>query len=310
MEKSQRCLSLSLIKKSLRDCLRLAPLNMTGLSIYEMSTSIKNLLFRRGDKDGRDVYFAPSRIKSIKGFVFSLLPTRYRAQNYNRLLRREIKRNPDGALIVWPRENSTQLYYAFHGMAGGLGIQPLTVLRETGLIHTNLILLKDYYRFFYQAGLNREITNIDAIIARLRRCREELPHVRQTFSFGPSAGGYAAMLFGHYLKVDIVYAFAPVTLINLDDLKKYGGRKDVSRITEEHRDLARLLAKHNGRTRYKIFYCEASTRDRTYAEHLQGLPGVELYPQPGHTHNVIQVIYESGRLREIFDTASSGATVK
>ena len=41
---------------------------------------------------------------------------------------------------------------------GGLGIQPLTVLRETGLLRTNLVLLKDYYRFFYQAGLNAEIT--------------------------------------------------------------------------------------------------------------------------------------------------------
>jgi hypothetical protein len=181
----------------------------------------------------------------------------------------------------------------------------LTVLRETGLIHNNLVLLKDYYRFFYQAGLNSEITDVDAIIARLRRCREELTHVRQTFCFGPSAGGYAAILFGHYLQVDVVYAFAPVTQINLDDLNKYGGHKDVSRITEEHRDLARLLAKHNGRTHYKIFFCDGHVRDRSYAAHIQGLPGVELCPQPGTTHNVIQVMYESGRLREVFDTASS-----
>ena len=182
-------------------------------------TSIKSLLFRRSDKNGIDVYFAP-RKAGIKSLLFQLVPTRYRAQKYNRQLRREIEENPDGALIVWERENSSQLYYVFHGMAGGLGIQPLTVLRETGLIHNNLILLKDYYRFFYQAGLNREITDVDAIIARLRRCREELPHVRQTFCCGPSSGGYAAILFGHYLQVDVVYAFAPVTLINLDDLKK------------------------------------------------------------------------------------------
>ena len=246
----------------------------------------------------------------IKSFLFELLPTSYRARRYSRQLRREIEEHPDGALIAWERENSSLLYYVFHGMAGALGMPPLTVLRETGLIRTNLILLKDYYRFFYQAGLNREITDVDAIIARLRRCREELPHVRQTFCFGPSAGGYAAILFGHYLQVDAVYAFAPVTLINLDDLKKFGGRKEVGRITEQHRDLARLLAMHNGRTRYKIFYCEGSRRDRTYAEHLQDLPGVELYPQPGNTHNVAQAIYESGRLREIFDTVSSGATVK
>jgi hypothetical protein len=134
--------------------------------------------------------------------------------------------------------------------------------------------------------------------------------VRQTFSCGPSSGGYAAILFGHRLEVDVVYAFAPVTQINLDDLKKYGGRNDISRIREEHRDLARLLAKHNGRTRYKLFYCEGAPRDRAYAEHLQGLPGVELYPQPGYTHNVIQVIHESGRLREIFDTLPLDTAVK
>ena len=189
-------------------------------------------------------------------------------------------------------------------------MQPLTVLRETGLIRTNLVLLKDYYRFFYQAGLNREITDVDAIIARLRKCREELPHVRQTCCFGPSSGGYAAILFGHYLQVDVVHAFAPVTVINVDDLKKYGGRKDVSRITEQHRDLARLLAKHNGRTRYKIFYCDGYARDRTHAEHLRGLPGVELCPQPGSTHNVAQAIYEGGRLSEVFDSVPSASTAE
>jgi hypothetical protein len=272
--------------------------------------TIKSILFPGSDEDERDVYFAPSRIKSLKGLIFSLLPTAYRAQNYNRLLRQQIEENPDGALIVWPRENSDQLYYAFHGMAGGLGIQPLTVLRETGLIHNNLVLLKDYYRFFYHAGLNREIADVEGILSRLRRCREELPQVRQTFSFGPSSGGYAAILFGHYLQVDVVYAFAPVTLINLDDLRKYGGRQDVSRIAPQHRDLGNLLAQHNGRTCYKIFYCQGCPRDRKYAEHLQGLPGVELFPQPGHTHNVIQVIHESGRLRQIFDRAPSGSTGK
>jgi hypothetical protein len=265
---------------------------------------IKSLLFRRGDMDGLDLFF-PARMRGIKSLLFQLVPTRYRAQKYNRQLRREIEERPNGALIVWERENSSHLYYVFHGMAGGLGIQPLTVLRETGLIHNNLVLLKDYYRFFYQAGLNPEIRDNDAIVARLRRCREELPHVRQTFCCGPSSGGYAAILFGHYLQVDMVFAFAPVTLINLDDLKRFGGCKDISRITEEHRDLARLLSNYNGRTRYKIFYCDGHVRDRRYAERLQDLPGVELCPQPGTTHNVIQAIHESGRLRETFGTVLS-----
>jgi len=266
-------------------------------------TSIKRLLFRRRDNDEIDVYFPP-RMANLRGLLFQMLPTRYRAQNYNQLLRRQIEEHPDGALVFWERENSDRLYYAFHGMAGGLGLQPLTVLRETGLLRTNLVLLKDYYRFFYQAGLNAEIKDVDAILTRLRQYRDELPHVRQSFCLGPSSGGYAAILFGHYLQVDVVYAFAPVTLINLDDLKKYGGRKEVDSITDEHRDLARLLANHNGRTRYKIFYCDWHARDRNYAKHLEGLPGVELCPQPGTTHNVIQAMYETGLLRTVFDTAT------
>ncbi|MEO8044950.1 MAG: hypothetical protein ABI674_08590 [Spartobacteria bacterium] len=273
-----------------------------------MINNIKSLLFRRTDLNGIDVFF-PAQAKSVKSLLFQLVPTRFRAQKYNRQLRREIEERPDGALVVWERENSDQLHYIFHGMAGGLGIQPLTVLRETGLIQNNMVLLKDYYRFFYQAGLNPEITDVDAVVARLQRCREELPQVRRTFCCGPSSGGYAAILFGHYLQVDVVYAFAPVTSINVDDLKRFGGCKDVGRITEQHRDLARLLAKHNGRTRYKIFFCEGHGRDRAFAEHIQGLPGVELYPQPGNTHNVIQAIHESGGLREIFNPAQSGAPV-
>jgi hypothetical protein len=265
-------------------------------------TSIKSLLRQRLPKSYRVM-------SSIKWFLLRLPPKSYRVRRNNQRLRREIEEHPDRALIVWQRENSSQLWYLFHGRAEELMMQPLTFLRETGLIHTNLILLKDYYRFFYHAGLNREITDVDAIIARLRRCREKLPHVRQTFCLGTSAGGYAAILFGYYLHVDLVYAFGPPTRINLDRLKKSGGCKDIWRIPEQHRDLARLLAKHNGQTRYKIFYCDGYGPDRAYAEHLQDLPGVELHPQPGNTHYVVQPMYESGRLREIFDNAPSDATI-
>ena len=245
---------------------------------------------------------------SIKSFLRNLLPRSYRDWTVNKQMRREIEEHPDRALTVWERESSSQLYYVFHGMRGKLHLQPLAALRETGLIHSNLVLLKDYYRFFYHAGLNREIQDVDAIIERLQRCREELRHVRQTFCFGTSAGGYAAILFGHYLSVDVVYSFGPPTLIDLELLRKRGGRKEVWRIKEQHRDLALLLAKHNGRTHYKIFYCDGHAKDRAFAEHLRFAPGVELCPERGDTHLVLNAMYESGRLREILDAARPGAT--
>src|SRR5260370_7262720 len=80
---------------------------------------IKSLLFRRRDMDGIDVYFAPGRA-TIKSLLFQLVPTRYRAQRYNRQLRREIAQNPKSALLFWPRANSTHLYYLFHPLASAL----------------------------------------------------------------------------------------------------------------------------------------------------------------------------------------------
>jgi hypothetical protein len=81
-------------------------------------TNLKSFLLRRSEMNGIDVYFPP-RVASLKSLLFQLVPTRYRAQKYNRQLRREIEGRPDGALSVWPRENSSQLYYVFHGMAEG-----------------------------------------------------------------------------------------------------------------------------------------------------------------------------------------------
>ena len=55
--------------------------------------SIKSPLFRRGDKDGIDVYFPP-KVTSIKSLLFQLVPTSYRAQMFNRQLRRQIEEHP------------------------------------------------------------------------------------------------------------------------------------------------------------------------------------------------------------------------
>jgi hypothetical protein len=237
----------------------------------------------------------------IKRLLNRLLPPSYRTPNEHRRLRETIDENPDSGLIVWPRPNSDLLYYVFHGMAGKLMMQPLTALRESGLLGANLVLLKDRYRFFYHAGLNTEITDIAGIRLRLERCREELPHVRRTFSFGTSGGGYAAILFGHYLNVDVAYAFGPPTLLNLPRLKDMGAGHDVGRFSQQHLDLALLLSHYNGRSRYKIFYCGDNARDKTWAEHLRDSPGVELYPQPGNTHQVLRAMHELNRLRGILD---------
>lgn len=221
-----------------------------------------------------------------------------------------LQRDPareEQSLVCWPRKNSAQLFYVFQGRELQLMMDPMTFLAETGLIHANLVMLRDYQRFFYHGGLNRELPDIDAVRERLLACRRQLPHVSQSFCLGSSAGGYAAILFGHYLNVDAVYAFAPQTLIDLERLQAVARRNDIWRFPETHRDLALLLAGHNGQTRYKVYYCEDNAIDRRSAERIGGCPGVELYPQPGDAHVVIRELHRAGRLRDLLPLAAGMA---
>jgi len=200
------------------------------------------------------------------------------------------------ALVTWKRPDSTELFYVFQGRRMRLTMEPLTFFRATGLMDVNLVMVRDYNQCFYHAGINRELQDIGALRHHLLACREGLPHVRRSFCLGSSMGGYAAILFGHYLKADVVYAFSPQTLIDLERLGMMAGRKDTWRFPETHRDLTLLLAEHNGQTRYKIFYCVDSPRDREFAERIGHCPGVELCPQPGSSHQVVEEMHADGRL--------------
>lgn len=203
------------------------------------------------------------------------------------------------SIVTWKREQSDQLFYVFAGRGMGLMIEPMAFFRETGLFDTNFVMMRDFQRFFYHAGLSRELPDIDAIRRRLLACREEMPQVTESFCLGSSMGGHAAIVFGHHLKVDTVFAFGPQTLIDLRRLLAATGRTDASVFPEAHRDLRVLLGDHNGRTEYKIFYCADFEKDRRSAERLRGLPGVELFPQEGNSHTVVKEMQERGLLRDV-----------
>jgi hypothetical protein len=220
-------------------------------------------------------------------------------------------------LVVWKREASPDLFYVFQGRKQRLMMEPLTFLRTTGLLDANLVLVRDPHHAFYHAGISDELPDFEAVRERLRERRRQLPRVRRTCCLGTSMGGYAAILFGHHLRADAVFAFAPQTLLDLGRLQADGayaitartlrnlerrgvmaGRARVAHLPDEHRDLALLLAHYNGHTRYKVFFSEGSTRDRAFAERIGGLGGVELYPQPGSHHNVVQEMARRGLLSE------------
>jgi len=231
-----------------------------------------------------------------------------RAYRYGRALRKSRGSLPR-PLAVHARPGSPLLCYVFDPQLVALRqaeryravMDPTTVLRETGLIGANLVLVRDPHHSAYHAGLGPDLPDVGAVTERLRALGTEPAGVRRRCALGTSAGGYAALLFGHHLAVDEVLVFAPQTRLDLPILRALSGRWRQAPIPEEHRNLARLLARPNGRTRYRVFYCQGNAWDRRHAEALAGCPGVELHPQPGDTHLVYQAMHDSGRLRSVFE---------
>ena len=77
-------------------------------------------------------------------------------------------------------------------------------------------------------------------------------------------------------------------------------------IPEQHRDLSLLLSDWNGRTRYRLYYCEGFALDRDAAQSLAGCPGVELVPLPGSQHNIFNEVDAGELLTDLFPEPSAG----
>src|SRR5439155_10047639 len=132
------------------------------------------------------------------------------------LLRREIDEHPGRAMVVRSAPASPDLYYVFMGkdvvrenLRRGdaapellADLKALSFYREASITSANLVMLRDYYRFFYHAGLNRDVSSIDEVIGLLASTRDAMTHVEASATLGSSAGGYAAILFGHHVAVD------------------------------------------------------------------------------------------------------------
>jgi hypothetical protein len=173
-------------------------------------------------------------------------------------------------------------------------IPPMRFLRLTGANKRNLSLLRDPDANYYHGKLHPDYPDIEASIERQRQIKRECAHATEYYCSGTSMGGYASILFGHYLEADIVYAFGAQTRIKPEAVDP------ALVIPAQHRDLALLLADWNGRTRYHLYYSEGFEPDRTAAERLAHCPGVELFPVPGTSHNVFKDINAGKLLRNLF----------
>ena len=173
------------------------------------------------------------------------------------------------------------MVFLYQGLGQRLFLPPLEFIRLSGASRKNIAMFRDFSSCYFHRYIHPDWPNIEAAIANQQRILDSCTQVTELYCAGTSMGAYSAILFGHYLKAEIVYAFGAQTRIHDAVLASIGGV-----VPPAHRDLALLLSDWNGRTRYRLYYCEGYARDREAAQSIAHCPGVELMPLPGSDHNV------------------------
>jgi len=167
-------------------------------------------------------------------------------------------------------------------------------LERTDLLNKNFVLFRDHRRAYYQRGLTSQLQSFSAFLEWHDALASSLHHVRKRYCVGTSMGAYAAIQFGHLLVVDSVWAFGGQTLIPSSYAEDGSG--------SERCDLAVLLSKWNGKTRFKLYYNWSHEPDRCAAERLRSCGGVALYPQEGDGHFVVATLIANGVLDSLFQS--------
>ncbi|MEQ1930959.1 MAG: hypothetical protein ABL957_10590 [Parvularculaceae bacterium] len=222
----------------------------------------------------------------------------------------------EGGIATRFSDNSGVMVFLF----GGMPIRntaPFQLLGTTSRFEVDRIYLRDLRRAWYQLGLAPYTSCVDDTAAFL--CElivERAP--RRVVTVGISAGGFAAMLFGHLLGADEVHAFSPRTYIDIDNRLENDDFFMDDRMEEiyaaadaqpEYFDLKPLLAAApDSKTTYCVHFAPDRRIDPIHARRVAGAPNVKLYEYDGGGHQLARLLRNDGRLVEIIGAAIAGRT--
>lgn len=204
------------------------------------------------------------------------------------------------------------LLLAFGGMIDQIGFPMFEFDKITrGMEKANKIYLRDEHRLWYHHGLPNLGENIDEIAVFLRQYTTH-PSTQRIVVFGNSGGGYAALLFGHILKVDEVHAFGPRTFINPIKRLLHFDRVVRKRLFSMFRlffrgqrklfDLKKVfLSSPESKVNYHVYYPTNHRIDKIHATRMKSIPGFHLHPYQHNKHNLIRMLKQSGELKEIIE---------
>lgn len=216
--------------------------------------------------------------------------------------------NDPGPILV-EHGDSGHLLIAFGGVADGVNMAPFEFWKAAQALPHNRIFVRDQRRGWYLTGIGGGLDDWLSILVRLEGIVGDIAPATVT-AVGASAGGYAAILFGSMLDVDVVHAFGPQTTLRADQLAEMGDGRweralDAAGVRErpgvdDELDLrAWYEMADGGGTEYHLHACEGHRGDRLHVERMQGLRGFHLHLYPCADHLPARYLRDSGELARL-----------
>jgi pimeloyl-ACP methyl ester carboxylesterase len=225
---------------------------------------------------------------------------RYRRVNGNRPM-----------LELGKLSRSRTMLLAFGGINSRLGIAPYEFSSLTGRSGVKRLYVRDLHQSWYHRGMpghGDELLDVAAAVRKVLARRR----VERLVVVGTSAGGYAALTFGTLLGADLVLAFSPQTILNLESLAqmddhrwddKIQALEDSAAFDPEWVDLARALpAARHAETECRVFF-DDTHMDRAHGERLDGIAGVRLFRFGRGEHELVRQLREVGALSRMIERA-------
>ena len=191
--------------------------------------------------------------------------------------------------VTMTNTKCSNLFFIYAGVQGGMMMNPLEFLEKAGLSDQNVVLLRDASQTWFLNGIGGRIASASELVAWQSGYLEGVAHTKHHYCIGSSMGAFSAVLFGHMLKAQGVWSFG-LSRTTVPILNAQG----------ELWNIEKVLSVWNGVSRYYLYFNDSCANDRKAAMRLERLPGVELRPQSGEGHLVLEYLRRIGKLPGMF----------
>jgi hypothetical protein len=208
----------------------------------------------------------------------------------------------DAVVIRVP--DSSRLLLVFTGFARRVGITLQDAYAYFARYRINVVILADDSQAIYLHGIKSLGDSLGQTLDGLRGLMNDW-RIHELMTFGSSAGGYGAMLYGTHLGARRVLSIAgPGNLDPAFDRRVHSfSRVELLREIEKTTslDLTQIIPTFANPPRIDCYYALDCAEDAAQARHLASLRNVVLHPIDKGGHSVITLLHRDGLLQAIFD---------